>query len=183
MQEEQKKRIRQAVREKYKMTDADQRNSWSAHLCELLSHHKAILDAQVILAFHPLTDEPDIMPLVERLVEKGKTIVMPAVIGEGIMEARRFTATDKMNKGALGTIHPDGECIDGECIDVAIVPGQAFTLDGKRMGRGKGYYDRYLSSHANIYKIGVCFPYQLTDFIPTADHDVSMHEVVGCGYA
>lgn len=62
---------------------------------------------------------------------------------------------------------------------VAIVPGVAFDSLGHRVGRGKGYYDRFFSS-LPIYTIGVCFPYQLFDSVPFESHDKVLDEVILC---
>jgi 5-formyltetrahydrofolate cyclo-ligase len=61
-----------------------------------------------------------------------------------------------------------------------IVPGVAFDSEGHRLGRGKGFYDSYLSSPhaARIYKIGVCFPWQLVESVLTEPHDIQMDEVI-----
>jgi 5-formyltetrahydrofolate cyclo-ligase len=56
----------------------------------------------------------------------------------------------------------------------------AFDAAGHRLGRGKGYYDRFLSSHfspLSLTKIGVCFPFQRVAEVPTEDYDVCMNEV------
>ena len=59
---------------------------------------------------------------------------------------------------------------------VALVPGVAFDAAGHRLGRGRGYYDRFLASCPHIYKIGVCFPFQRVALVPTDQHDVVMDE-------
>lgn len=61
--------------------------------------------------------------------------------------------------------------------DVLIVPGIAFTKKGERLGRGKGFYDRYLSGYKGL-KVGVCFKEQLRDAIPVEEHDVVMNYVI-----
>ena len=65
-------------------------------------------------------------------------------------------------------------------IDLVIVPGIAFDEEGYRTGRGRGYYDRFLSREdtANAYKIGVCFPPQFKKSVPHEDWDVKMDEVI-----
>jgi 5,10-methenyltetrahydrofolate synthetase len=66
-----------------------------------------------------------------------------------------------------------------EKLDVMIVPGVAFDRCLMRVGRGKGYFDRYFANHASeIIKIGVCFDMQLVDQIEADDHDVAMDIVV-----
>jgi 5-formyltetrahydrofolate cyclo-ligase len=61
---------------------------------------------------------------------------------------------------------------------VIIVPGVAFDSKGYRLGRGKGYYDRYLGGLAENYKIGICFPWQMVEKVPTDSHDVCVNEVI-----
>ena len=64
-------------------------------------------------------------------------------------------------------------------IDIIIVPGLAFTLDGKRLGRGGGYYDRALAElREDALSVGVCFGFQLLETLPTELHDKSVHLVL-----
>ena len=66
-----------------------------------------------------------------------------------------------------------------ERIDLIVVPGTAFTRAGARMGRGRGYYDRYLSRpgfHART--VGVCYTHQLLDTLPVEPHDVPLDRVI-----
>ena len=66
---------------------------------------------------------------------------------------------------------------DKNSIDLFLVPGVAFDMSGKRMGFGKGYYDRYLLD-LDTYKIGICFREQLDDNIPTDEYDIKMDEII-----
>ena len=65
-----------------------------------------------------------------------------------------------------------------QAIDLAIVPGMAFDPQGHRLGRGRGYYDRFLPLIPQAYKIGLCFPFQLVGNVPTEPTDIAMDEVV-----
>jgi 5,10-methenyltetrahydrofolate synthetase len=81
-------------------------------------------------------------------------------------------------EGAFHILEPIGEQFaDYEKIDVALVPGMAFDAAGHRLGRGKGYYDRFLAAHPHLYKIGVCFPFQHVAEVPVNEYDVCMDEV------
>lgn len=60
---------------------------------------------------------------------------------------------------------------------VILVPGLAFTERGERLGRGRGYYDKYLSHYHGI-KIGICFSGQLEEVLPTEKHDVGLDYIV-----
>ena len=87
---------------------------------------------------------------------------------------------DAMAAGAYGINEPqEGAAVNPCEIDVIIVPGVAFTVHGARMGRGKGYYDRFLSqSGFAAMKVGVCYSEQIVDDIPTEPHDVMMDAVI-----
>lgn len=133
--------------------------------------------ACTVAAFLPLADE---VPLREALAGwcSGRRVVVPRVEGDTM----RFFEyrPEALRRGAFGIDEPVGtdECRPSQ-IDVMIVPGVAFTPDGGRMGRGRGYYDRYLSQPeaARIYKIGVCFRCQLRRELPFEPHDIAMDEV------
>ena len=67
---------------------------------------------------------------------------------------------------------------DYAAIDLAVIPGVAFTPDGRRLGRGRGYYDRLLARFARAYTIGLAFPFQLLEDIPTEPHDIKLNEIL-----
>lgn len=69
-------------------------------------------------------------------------------------------------------------CPAGE-IDLVVCPGVAFTADGRRLGRGRGYYDRYLGDPVfRGFRVGVCYAHQLVDDLPVEPHDVRMDRVI-----
>ena len=134
---------------------------------------------QTILAYWPLPDEVDIRQLIDRLVKQGNTVLLPKVIDDEQMELRRFTSTADLEEGPFHILEPVGMPFpDLERVDVALIPGMAFDAAGHRLGRGKGYYDRFLSNLPNIYKIGVCFPFQRVAEVPVEEHDSSVDIVV-----
>ena len=65
-----------------------------------------------------------------------------------------------------------------EHLDVVLIPGVAFDAAGHRLGRGRGYYDRFLAAYPYIYKIGVCFDFQKVAEVPTDEHDMLVDEVI-----
>lgn len=76
------------------------------------------------------------------------------------------------------TLVPEDE-VDPSWPDVVIVPGVAFTVDGRRCGQGGGWYDRFLpATRPSCRFIGVCFSPQIVADLPTAPHDVCVHSVI-----
>ena len=142
--------------------------------------HLSSLTSQfsIIMAYWPLPDEVDLRQLISEMVAQGHTVVLPKVIDDENMELRRYTSSSDMAEGAFHIQEPVGEKFtDYEKIDLALIPGMAFDSAGHRLGRGKGYYDRFLAKVPNAYKIGVCFPFQRVAEVPTDEHDIAMDKV------
>ena len=64
--------------------------------------------------------------------------------------------------------------------DFMLVPGVGFSPSGYRLGRGKGYYDKFLSKQPELFTVGVCFREQFYLDIPTEPHDIQMRKVIVC---
>lgn len=144
----------------------------------LLSHPR-VMAAGTIMLYCSLPDEVDTRELLDALLAMGKRIVLPVVIGESDMMLRSYTGRESLEKGAFGIEEPTGEPFtELSSIGLAIVPGMAFDTRGNRLGRGRGYYDRFLAKLPETYKIGVCFDFQKVDAVPADINDVPMDEVV-----
>ena len=138
-----------------------------------------LAEAQTILAYYPLPDEVDIRNLIDDLVAMGKTVLLPKVIDDEQMEIRGYQGAEDLREGMLHLLEPAGEPFtDYALIDVALIPGMAFDAKGHRLGRGRGYYDRFLSSIPPVRTIGVCFPFQKVAEIPVDATDIPVDEVV-----
>lgn len=134
--------------------------------------------AKTVAAFMPLGDEPPLREAVERWAQT-KRVVVPKIEGDE-MHFCDFRA-EEMASGAFGIAEPQATATcPPEQIEVMIVPAVGLTRRGARMGRGRGYYDRYLgtTNAASIYKIGTGFACQLVAELPTEPHDVVMDRVV-----
>lgn len=107
-----------------------------------------------------------------------KKILLPVVNGNDL-QFSHYTGEECLQAGTFGILEPCGEIIPGieKEIDLMIVPGVAFDRQLNRLGRGKGYYDRILST-VNAFKIGLCFHFQLFPEIPTEVFDERMDCIV-----
>lgn len=131
------------------------------------------------MMYYSLPDEVDTHTVVDSLLMSRKTILLPHVTGEGTMELRRYTGPKDLAAGAYGIMEPTGEVFtEYKDIDLAVIPGMAFDHAGNRMGRGKGYYDRFLPCIPQAYKMGLCFPFQMIDAVPAEAHDIKMDEII-----
>lgn len=172
-----KPEIRRAVRSLKRQYSKEQLEEMSLEIVEKLLAHPQVQSSRAILLYSPLPDEVDVSPMLDTLA--GKTVLLPKVTGDTSMELRLYTGMEGLSAGAFGIMEPTGEVFsDYQSIDLAVVPGMAFDAEGHRLGRGRGYYDRLLAQLPNVYKIGVCFSFQLMEAIPADMTDVPMDEVV-----
>lgn len=176
-----KSEIRKLVTERKRQHSDEELMSLSLALNNVVAHHPRVTNANIILLYYSIKGEVDTHKLVDDLNQEENTILLPRVKDSlGNMEIARYFGRECLKPaGSFHILEPQGEPFrEYEKIDVAIVPGIAFTKDGRRLGRGGGYYDRLLPLLGCAYKIGICFPFQLLDDIPTDSHDVIMDEVV-----
>ncbi|MBO7569823.1 MAG: 5-formyltetrahydrofolate cyclo-ligase [Bacteroidaceae bacterium] len=148
-------------------------------MSSILSHPR-VLDADTILMYHSLPDEVCTHDLIHTLYAQGHTVLLPTVVGNDLT-LHVYEGEYAMSHGSSFGIHEsDGALFhDYSQIDLAIIPGMAFTQQGDRLGRGKGFYDRLLPRlHCPL--IGIAFPFQVLPFIPTEPHDIQMTEVISC---
>ena len=137
-----------------------------------------LIENQTIVAYYPLPDEVDVRQLLDAWIAAGKTVFLPKVTGEDTMELRRYTGRDSLQEGAFHILEPMGELMSVEAsVDVVLVPGVAFDAEGHRLGRGRGYYDRFLRT-CKARTIGVCFDFQKVDEVPVDAFDITIDEVV-----
>ena len=154
-------------------------------LCELslpiVDRIKPMLaGVETIVAYYSLPDEVDTHGFIDWLIAEGKTVYLPKVISDEDMVLCRYTGAESLCEGAFGIMEPVGEEMPADkVIDVVLVPGMAFDGEGNRLGRGKGYYDRFLAKcPAHTLRILVAFDAQALPEIVTDENDVPVHLIV-----
>ncbi|HIZ91654.1 MAG TPA: 5-formyltetrahydrofolate cyclo-ligase [Candidatus Bacteroides merdavium] len=171
-----KKELRKYITE-LKTLHAASTTRLSDDILKRIEVHPVFQKAKTVLLYHSLPDEVNTHDFIRKWYMQ-KRILLPVVTGN-TLELYTYTGPDNMQTGAYGIAEPIGEKFNNfKEIDLAIIPGMAFDRRGNRLGRGKGYYDRLLPFLAGTYKLGVCFPYQLLESIPTENFDVRMNEVI-----
>lgn len=137
-----------------------------------------LAEAQTIMAYYSLPDEVCTHSLIDHLVDEDRTVLLPKVTGPDSMEVRRYTGCSDLHEGAFHILEPVGELFtDYSSIDIVLVPGMAFDAAGHRLGRGRGYYDRFLHS-CSARTIGVCFDFQKVEEVPSDVHDIAVDVVI-----
>ena len=174
---ESKKEFRKRVKSLIMAMPAEVRAAEALIVAELLLQHRKVQSAATIALFASLPDEIDTIELIETLAIK-TSVVLPRLSGDE-MDFYPYSA-DTMHSGAMGIQEPDGDIpVLPSDIDVMILPGLAFTADGLRLGRGKGYYDRYMAREGfRAHTIGICHSVQLSEVLPVEPHDKRLDEVI-----
>lgn len=112
--------------------------------------------------------------LIERLIEQGWQVYCPR-IGDKKMSAVEYG--EDFTLSTFGVREPLGEAYDGD-MDVAIVPMIAVDEQGRRLGYGGGYYDRYLGAHPETLLLAYGFDFQILRQVPTETHDIKMDGII-----
>lgn len=174
-----KKELRKYIREQKRQFTDNELEELSLPVISRLLSHPAIVSAQTILMYYSLPDEVDTHDTIKKLAESGKRILLPRVTDSENMEIRVYENPEDLQKGSFGIMEPTGSLFtDYNEIDVAVIPGIGFDYANNRLGRGKGYYDRFLSKVPSTYKIGICFGFQMLPSIPASEHDIKVDEVI-----
>jgi len=179
---EEKNDIRTFIRQQKSLYTPEQLSTMSEAVCNSIIHDGQWRLCKTVLLYYPLADEVDVRPLIQSAYQSGCRVLLPVVVGQNL-ELRFYEGADSLRAGAYNIMEPVGSLFlpeEYDQIQMAIVPGMAFSASGHRLGRGKGYYDRLLPQLPQAYKIGVCFPFQFLADVPSEEHDVAMNEVV-CG--
>ena len=180
-QHNEKQKIRSSIQIKIKRLDAHQAKADSNHLCKILLESEIWLQAHTVLLFAPIQDEPQIWPLAQLGLQTAKKIYLPKFEKKtGCYIAKQIRNLDEdVTSGKYGVREPQEWCpeIMLNSIELSLVPGIAFTISGKRLGRGKGYYDHLLASIDRI-KCGVAYGEQIVSDLPMEPHDILLDYLV-----
>lgn len=170
-----KKEIRSKIKQLKKEHTKEQLDAQSKVIMKKLEKHPAFIEANIVMLYASLPDEVNTHSFIEKWRSR-KRIILPTVAGDDIIpvELRNDTA---FATGDFNIMEPQSEPYSGS-FDLIVVPGVAFDGNGNRIGRGKGYYDRFLSHHPDVKRIGICFDFQYIEKVPTEDTDIIMEEVI-----
>ncbi len=141
---------------------------FSAKAVEKLLSLDRYKEAEVIIAFSPLKSEVDISPIL-----KDKRVLLP-YIDNGEM---RFSHYNTLIKGTMGFLEPEEKAEAGYENALMLVPAIAYDGLNNRLGRGGGFYDRYISENRmRLYTIGIAYPVSYAARVPVGPYDERLNE-------
>ena len=185
-----KTELRREMAARRKALPAEERKRASEAVCRSLADDDALAAAVLpprghgaLAVYLASPFEIDLSAFVERMLRLGAVVVSPRWNGETYELARLKSLDDgALRRGPMGILEPaDADIVDPANVAAWIVPGLAFTTDGRRLGYGGGWYDRLLAlSSATSMKIGVAHDFQIVGDLPCEAHDVPVDRVVRC---
>lgn len=175
---EQKKSLRNKMLIKRAQLSSSLKKEYDLWICQELEELIEAKNYKTIHAYLPMSKEIDIIPLLEKLLAKGITIITPKTLPKRKLENRVLTSLTDIEKGVFGTTHPSNPEEYKGTFDLIIIPGLAFDENNFRLGYGGGYYDNFIVNHPNAYKLGIFYPEQKVEEVPTEAHDIKLDRIL-----
>lgn len=159
-------------------------------LTRIIVDSEAYCLCDIILSYSALPDEVNLYDINAMALLAGKTVALPRISRNGKKMAFYYSKSksQRVKRGYCGIFEPDWHWkklsfrkLKNKRV-LVLVPGRAFDKDGYRLGRGKGFYDKYLTklkkaSCKSLDLCGVAFKFQVLDKIPVDDYDIKLDSV------
>ena len=157
-----------------KSLSPEERAEKSRIICRRLLELDAAKGSGIIMSYMAAGTEADMAVFNEEIKKRGGRLALPLSYPGGIMEAR---TGGRLIKGRYGIYEPEkesSESVDPEDISLVIVPCVGFDSEGRRLGHGAGYYDRFLPKCRNALKAAAAFEAQRLPEVLTESSDVKL---------
>jgi len=170
--------VRKHLREVLAALTESQRHQKSLNACSLVAASPEFAAARVVMLFLSTSQEVDTASLALKSWQAGKTVVVPKVSWDQrrMLPVEISSLNTSMTTTGPGVREPvNGKPIPVDFVDLVIVPGLGFTADGHRIGRGMGFYDRFLAQPEFLgVSCGLGFEEQIVEKLPVLDHDMPL---------
>lgn len=167
-----KKELRRQIRELKRAMTSEQIDAASARLGELFLNCPQYKEAKTIYGYLPYNQEVRTVPMLEQAMREGKRVAVPKCYGDEM----RFIYMDDLSKVEKGYANIPEPIADDPVADdktaLVLMPGMAFTKEGKRMGYGGGFYDKFLAAEPDHPTVALCYDFQMVEDLPTEDYDI-----------
>lgn len=167
--------IRKKINNLKKVLDTAEKISAAEEVFQRLESNAAFVLAERILMYHSLPDELSTHAFLRKW-KSVKQFYLPRVNGVDL-DILPYDES-RLELGSFHIEEPSGnDTVNPEEIELVIVPAVAYDRKGNRVGRGKGFYDRFLKN-TKALKIGVGYDFQLVDEVDSEEHDVAVDIVI-----
>lgn len=177
---EEKKALRHTIRTKMRSEWTEEyRQTVSERVCQQIETFLPFVRSHCVALYCALPDEVDLTAILKRY-QGDKRLLIPRVEGDDI-NFYSYQPESLITSDDYKILEPTAdveEAVDPAEIELILVPGVAFDLHGGRMGRGKGYYDRFFARCPHALRAAVTSSLQIAEQIPLEPWDVAMHYII-----
>jgi len=175
-----KRKIRSKLLLRLKIQKEENRNQKSQQVKEKLFRTKVFKRAKTVMFYIAFDGEVDTQEMIKEAHKLGKRVVVPICHKDRTIRPCILKEGARLKRGFYGISEPtDKKFVSLRTIDLVLVPGVAFDKKGNRLGRGKGYYDRFLKRiPENRPTLGLAFDFQILPFVPATNLDVSVKKTI-----
>ena len=172
-----KNALRRELRDWAAKLTEDYRRASDAAIRQSILDSEVWQSAKAVFVYVSMWTEPDTRALLEDALAAGKALYVPLCRPGGVLEAVRIRSVGELRPGTLSIPEPPEDGERAQTPDLAVVPCVCASRDGRRLGHGAGYYDRFLEK-TPCRTLCLCYEALLSEEIPTDEHDVRMDAVV-----
>ncbi len=179
-----KAKLRQAVLGKLKQQPTELRHRKSSSILEKVKRTSEFRKGMALMFYIATSGEVDTKPLLLEALREGREVIVPYIDRKtnSLISVQIHNPEQDLHPGTYGILEPRPDLVcpfDPNRLDLVLVPGIAFDKQGHRLGRGKGYYDRFLKTlPPHVKCFGLAFDFQIFKSVPTDDFDVSMDRMI-----
>ncbi len=175
-----KGRLRNTILFRLKNQKEEDRRRKSKLIAKKLFNSDVFKKAKKLMFYISSNAEVNTKKMIRDAQKLGKTVAVPTCQRNRKIRPCFFEAGARLKKGPYGIYEPMRKnFINPKELDLVVVPGVAFDRKGNRLGRGKGYYDRFLKRLTkHSFSVGLAFDFQVLPSLPTAAHDRKVNKVI-----
>ena len=179
-----KHKIRQEIKKLLEVHSDLEKSEKSDIIKDKLFKEEMFKKAKVVMFYVSLKDEVDTLPMIDEALKAGKRVCVPVILKEEmkLIAGEIKDRKQDLEKQHFGIYQPRKDKVKEvplKDIDLVVVPGIAFDKNNVRLGRGHGYYDRFLSGlPSRADTIGLCFQFQVLEHLPKHPHDIPVSKII-----
>ncbi len=176
---------KRALRQKYKQIrremTVEEKALMDKKICDRFTSLWSYRNSETILIYVSSAIEVDTREIINRALKKGKKVAVPRCIdGTSLMEFFFIESLEELSVRSMGILEPErdeSKLLTDFSSGICVVPALTFSKDGLRLGYGKGYYDRFLSSFSGSV-VGLCYSNCISENLPGGRYDKRVSSIV-----
>lgn len=176
-----KRLIREKIKAELKSMDLKEKNKKNKLIREKVFSTREYRQADLIFSYISILWEVDTVQIIKESLNNGKQVCVPFIsdYGKKEMKAVKLNSFSGFKKDRFGIYQPENlNPADKENIKLFLIPALAFDKNKNRIGRGEGYFDKFLKDIKNIPLFGLAYSFQILDLVPVDAHDIPVTKII-----